>query len=119
MPRREHPLRFRCGHADCKETVTYRYSTLRDRKNSFEMRTYFPDKWRCSRHTSPNEVLSAENPHTEAVVVVEQKEYGSYFGHFSQVTGPGFKAFAGDFPPGTRLIVTARIELPEPNQDGS
>ena len=26
--------------------------------------------------------------------------------------GPGFKAYASDFPPGTKLIVTARIELP-------
>lgn len=26
--------------------------------------------------------------------------------------GPGFKAFAKDFPEGTRLVITARIEAP-------
>jgi hypothetical protein len=34
---------------------------------------------------------------------------GSGFQH-----GPGFRAFANDFPVGTRLIVTARLELPCP-----
>lgn len=33
---------------------------------------------------------------------------GSGFTH-----GTGYKAYADDFPPGTRLIITARIELPE------
>ncbi|MFK5282653.1 hypothetical protein ACI3PL_24120, partial [Lacticaseibacillus paracasei] len=32
---------------------------------------------------------------------------GSEFAH-----GPGFKAWAADFPEGTRLIVTVRIETP-------
>lgn len=31
--------------------------------------------------------------------------------------GPGFKAFAKDFPEGTRLVITARIELPEQTND--
>lgn len=30
------------------------------------------------------------------------------------VSGPGFRALADEFQPGTRLIVTARLELPEP-----
>lgn len=112
MARREWPLSFRCGHPDCNETVTYRYSTLRDRKDSFEMRCYSPDKWRCTRHSRPDEVLSESNPSTEAVLVVNQGTHGLYFGKQGLVFGPGFKAFAKDFPPGTRLIVTARIELP-------
>jgi hypothetical protein len=33
-------------------------------------------------------------------------------GRDGQVSGPGFVADAKDFPPGTRLVVTARVELP-------
>jgi len=47
----------------------------------------------------------------------EQKEHGRYFGNFGFVSGPGFKAYAKDFPPGARLIITARIELPSGDPD--
>ncbi|MDX2649286.1 hypothetical protein PV341_38125 [Streptomyces sp. PA03-1a] len=30
--------------------------------------------------------------------------------------GTGFQALADDFPPGTRMVVTARIELPEQSE---
>ncbi len=113
MARREYTLRFRCGHPGCSESVVFRYETLRDRKDSFEVRNYHPDKWRCVRHCRPGDVLASDNPCTEAVLTVEKKEYGHYFGTSGLVTGPGFKAFAADFPPGTRLVVTTRIELPE------
>ncbi|WP_186268080.1 hypothetical protein [Burkholderia gladioli] len=43
-----------------------------------------------------------------------QHEHGVFFGHWGAVSGPGFLAYAADLPPGTKLIVTARIELPEP-----
>ncbi len=113
MARREYTLGFRCVHPGCTEQIIYRYSTLRDRKDSFELRAYHPDKWRCVRHSRPGGVLAAENPSTEAVLTVEKNEYGHYFGTSGMVIGPGFKAFAADFPPGTRLIVTARIEFPD------
>jgi hypothetical protein len=34
-------------------------------------------------------------------------------GRDGQVSGPGFRVDAKDFPPGTRLTVTARLELPD------
>lgn len=114
MSKREWPLRFQCGHEGCAEAVTYRYSTRRDLESSFELKNYQGGKWRCTRHSRPDEVLSADNPETRVELVSRQESYGRYFGSSGFVHGPGFKLFANDFPPGTKLIVTARVELPTP-----
>ncbi len=37
---------------------------------------------------------------------------GLYWGHSGFMFGPGFKAWAKDFPVGTRIRVTAEITLP-------
>jgi len=34
-------------------------------------------------------------------------------------TGPGYRAHANDVPEGTRLVITARIELPEEQQEAA
>lgn len=112
MARREWPLRFVCGHAGCTETANYRYSTRRDMMESFELKHYSDGCWRCVRHSRPNEVLSAENPETVAELTVEEKLHGHYFGSMGFIHGPGFRVFAKDFPPGTKVIVTARLVLP-------
>jgi hypothetical protein len=111
---REYPLRFKCAHEGCPEYVIYRYSTRRDLAESFELKDYGGTKgWLCTRHSRPNEVLSGLNPETRFEVVSRQESYGRFFGTQGFVHGPGFKLFANDFPAGTKLIVTARIELPE------
>lgn len=110
---REYPLRFKCSHEGCAETVTYRYSTRRELADSFELKHYGGAKgWLCTRHNRPDEVLSDCNPETRFEAVCRQESYGRFFGNSGFVHGPGFKLFANDFPPGTKLIVTARIELP-------
>lgn len=114
MAKRDWPLRFQCAHEGCTEHVTYRYETRRDLASSYELKNYGSGKgWRCVRHSTPNEVLSAENPEQRFEVVNREEEYGRFFGHQGFVSGPGFKVFAKDFPPGTKLIITARIELPD------
>lgn len=113
MARREYPLRFECSHPGCRESVTYRYSTRRDLETSFELKHYRNGGWKCTRHYAPNEVLGAENLETRWETTAKESEHGGvYFGHSGLVIGPGFKAFAKDFPVGTKLIVTTRIELP-------
>lgn len=114
MAKREWPLHFTCTHPGCKETTTFRYSTLRDRSSSFEARHYGAAGWKCTRHTDPNRVLSAENPETRFEVVSDQRTYGRFFGSQGLITGPGFLAYASDLPAGTRLVITARIEIPAP-----
>lgn len=116
---REYPLRFRCAHDGCAETVTYRYSTRREMAESFERKHYSGSRgWLCTRHSRPNEVLSELNPETRFEIVSREESYGRFFGTQGFMYGPGFKLFANDFPAGTKLIVTARIELPAPLHDG-
>lgn len=38
--------------------------------------------------------------------------YGKFWEHQGLVTGPGFKAWADDFPEGTTLVVTVEAVLP-------
>lgn len=64
-------------------------------------------------------MLSADNPRRETVLISHEETYGLFWRAEGQekggngfVFGNGFKAFAKDFPAGTRLTVTARVELP-------
>lgn len=114
MARREYPLRFVCAQEGCSESANYRYSTRRDLMGSFELKNYSNGRWRCTRHAKPSEVLSQGNPTTRAELTVDQKPYGRFFGNWGFISGPGFKAFAEDFPPGTKLIVTTEIQFPNP-----
>lgn len=113
MSRREWTFTGTCGHEGCNERFTYRYPTRRDLVESFEVKNYSNGRWRCMRHNRPNEVLSAANPTTTHELLVEERPYGRYFGHQGAIFGPGFKAFADDFPAGAKIIVTAQLVLPE------
>ena len=114
VSRREWALRFVCGHEGCAETANYRYPTKRDLIDSFERKHYSEGRWRCVRHSQPNEVLSADNRETTIELIVEQRPHGRYFGNSGFIHGPGFKAFAKDFPEGSKVIVSARLVLPGP-----
>lgn len=87
-------------------------------ETSYEIKHEF----RCTRHSKPEEVLSADNMTTE-VVMVSKKSDGCgdhlYWERNGVQHGPGFKAWADDFPEGTRLVVTARIEFPNAELCGS
>ncbi len=117
MARREWPLRFVCSEEGCTETANYRYQTRRDMMESFELKHYSNGRWRCIRHRSPNELLSDSNMETRAELTVEQTQHGKYFnGHSGFVSGPGFKAFANDFPEGAKIVVTTTLALPAKDQ---
>lgn len=112
MSKREWPLRKTCAHPGCGETKTWRYSTQRDLRESYELK----HEYRCVRHTKPDEVLSASNLQVEWSAVSAATIPGlpdRFWGHSGFLHGPGFKAFANDFPEGTRLVVVARIEIPD------
>lgn len=107
--------RFVCGHEGCREWARYEADT---RAESIEQqKRYGNGRWRCVRHSQSDEVLSATNPIRTTEVVSRQEKHGRYFGYFGFVHGPGFKAFADDFPPGTLLRVTAEIVLPAAPKD--
>ena len=127
MSRREYTIRLACTFEGCKERS---FTTATTRREETEIRQqYQRSPYRCVRHTEPDEVLSADNLERTTTVtagkVVARPLPGidlpgevryldglSWSSGSGFTYGPGFKAYASDFPPGTKLIVTARIELP-------
>lgn len=108
-------FRATCGHSGCGEFARYEAD---NRKHYIELSTrYGNGRWLCTRHSKPNEVLSPENPKTVEELRVIDSNGSLYWGKdkagsgFSN--GPGFKAFAKDFPPGTVLRVTAEVISPD------
>lgn len=118
MSRRGYDRRRQCGQEGCREVSFVHYDLQRDYKEAVQRERGRPP-WMCSRHDKPHEVLSVHNVECVGMHVCEQKDYGRFWQDEEGRTGsgfnygPGFKAWAKDFPPGTKLIVTARIELPE------
>ena len=127
MSRREYTIRLACTFEGCKERS---FTTATTRREETEIRQqYQRSPYRCVRHTEPDEVLSADNLERTTTVTAGkvvarplpgidlpgEVHYldGLFWDKRQGFTyGPGFKAYASDFPPGTKLIVTARIELP-------
>jgi hypothetical protein len=108
---RRYSLHAKCGHEGCREFATYEADTRADYIR--QERTYGGGRWLCVRHSNPDEVLSGENAKRVTEIVSRQEPHGRYFGHSGFVHGPGFRAWAADFPAGTVLRVTAEIILPE------
>lgn len=117
MPRRR-TLTRTCTHSGCTERSFVEYTARRDLEN-------VSPTWKCHRHDKPNEVLSTSNPETTAALTLHPSYIDSYrpedppklIGYFWGPEGAeegnhGIVAIAKDFPPGTRLTVTARVELP-------
>jgi hypothetical protein len=125
MARREYYHRPQCAHEGCAERALYVFGTRREQSETVESLRR-RGGWRCVRHTKPDDVLATDAPARETTLVSYEKDYGQLTGvkRFWRrqgtdesgngfVYGPGFKAFAGDFPAGTRLVVSARIEPPQ------
>lgn len=109
MSRRGHDIEVTCQHPGCSERGRYHYDSYRDADKSAAWRA----KWRCIRHSG--RTLSLDVPMLTMRVPSESSpETGErrYWLRSGYVHGPGFQAFADDFPPGTILEVTARIILP-------
>jgi hypothetical protein len=119
-----------CAQPGCNETSFTQFDTQRDYREFLQRRNARGDKYRCQRHRDPNANLRPDNLTTTHVVTAtvaygfngepldglywypEGGKTGSGF-----TFGPGFNAYAEDFPEGTKLVVTARIEIPERRPD--
>jgi len=107
MSRQKYFVRRHCAHEGCQESARYEYDTLRDRAESERRNAGKP--WHCVRHSSPDSVLSA-GKETSVTLVNVRTDNGLFWnGTRGFVYGPGFKAFAVDFPEGAKLIVTAKV----------
>lgn len=113
-----------CAQEGCNERAHYSYRTLAEQRAGHAFRKGLPP-WKCSRHNRPEQVLTPTNlERTHTCVAefgrgkyIEDKLFWTGDGADGTLTsgftfGPGFKAYAEDFPPGTRLVITARIEMP-------
>ena len=115
--RRRHAPRYRCEHPGCTEWALFEVAT---RREALELDRRYAGKWRCLRHTRMEEWLTADNRIREVTLTVEQLPYGRFWRelHNGYASGPGFNAYAEEFPPGTQIIVTARLLLPAPAPAG-
>lgn len=123
MGRRGSSRRVPCSQTGCTEAGWFEYDTQREAVEHARELTRRP--YLCVRHRDADEVLAEGNAERVHVLVASKVPFrdgeslpglywlpeggtsGSGFAH-----GPGFKAFAKDFPEGTRLVVTARVEPP-------
>lgn len=101
----------KCVEPGCAEYGHFSYDTQRDAR---EPRTVkYRSEWRCVRHSGMDRMLSPENRvRTKTMEVLEKNGKNYWNGTFGFVSGDGYKAFANDFPVGTKLTITATIELP-------
>jgi hypothetical protein len=126
VSRRPYMLRFECSRAGCKEVANYEAHTRAEQTRLYQK--YGNGKWLCIRHDRPNTVLGPDNASLVHEVACSEHFYqghsiGLYWGEGGGasgfVFGPGFRAFAKDFPTGTRLRVTAEILPPLTNEAAS
>lgn len=122
---RERTTTIRCAETGCTETNTYAYTSQREYGEIYTRQRDKP--WKCTRHNKPDEVLRLDNPEITAIFTADKLLYGnpptllpslywrseSGVANSSLMSGPGFKAHTSDFPEGTRVIVTARVEIPD------
>jgi len=114
---------FRCPGDGCTETAFRTVSTLADRRRAAEDQQRRP--WKCSRHRNPEELLTPTNTERTHVLIADRSKRfdlpNSLFWRpegaddvgSGYMFGPGFSAHADDFPEGARIVITARVELPE------
>jgi hypothetical protein len=137
MPRREYPAHFKCAEPGCREVTNYYFSTKSEYDKAWADQKRRP--FRCTRHADPGRNLRPGNESVTGVLVATRLRCltrrrpgdpppdwlpglywvpeGGYPTGSGFTSGPGFNAHAEDFPEGARLVVTARIELPE-QQEG-
>lgn len=69
--------------------------------------------WTCIRHTNPEEILSIDNDSRSVTFVSKKIGDRNYWNNLGALHGPGFKAWPNDFPEGTKITISAFIELPK------
>ena len=96
----------KCSYDGCKDFGVQSFRT------KSEMRAYKRPFW-CARHRNPETILTATKKRIESVLISKETKVGIYWdGVFGLKSGHGWKAFAEDFPEGTKLKITVEIETP-------
>lgn len=111
----------KCTHPGCNETAHWNFDSRREAAEHYPRR----QKWKYTRHTKPDEVLGLSN--LKLTKTLEAKKVNGFGGKPLRglfwksdessggngfCRGTGYKAYADDFPEGTKIVVTAEIILP-------
>lgn len=115
MARRTIRCHTHCHHEGCKETAFW---DCESRADYLRIEAKYARNWKCTRHSTPEQVLSIDQPKIVYEIASTRRETGLYWGSHGFVYGDGYKAFCGDFPEGTILRVTAEIVLPAESGGG-
>lgn len=119
MARRTGTLHYTCAEPGCREQTHRAYEGVRE-GNEIAKRQH--DKpWKCTRHANPDKVLRPDNQHVTTVMIATRigDSPGLYWLREGETSGsgftfgPGFNAHAADVPEFTRLVIEARLELPD------
>jgi hypothetical protein len=142
MPRGDYRLTVSCSSGTgCRESAMYSYPTRAEYADGYKRHH---GKWKCLRHDYPEKLLAGGNEAVSVVLTASRlpyhgKNYDRETGTWTEggwldglfwlepgktsgsglTTGPGFRAFASDWPEGTRLEITARILPPEGTGNGN
>lgn len=102
---------LQCVEPGCREVGRYAYDNRKDYERIH--RTYSP--YKCFRHSNKATWLTPEDRSRTTELTVAARSHGLYFEPISNgyTHGPGFNAYASEFPAGTRIIVTATALLPD------
>lgn len=109
----KYTVTVRCGHDGCQEWRPYAADTRSEaRELSIKQGS---GQWRCARHARMHELLSVDHTTKTYDMTAIRRPHGMYWGKNGSgfQSGPGFRAFAKDFPEGTILRVTAEIIVPD------
>lgn len=115
-----------CDAEGCRESTLYQVPAIKQEARDLWEQRY--RDWKCTRHANPDRLLSHDNPTRQVVLVATEKvdvdhkgvstPLGLHWVREGKTSGSGFNfsdahiAYAGDFPEGTRLVITAHVETP-------
>lgn len=132
MQSHKYMVRVQCAQEGCQFSTQFGFDTKKEER-AFRAKD---QTWLCQRHSDPGgilsldrdrlvrarELVSYETQHVDGGAsycywtTPEKLESGDEKGGSAFVHGDGWKAWAKDFPPGTKIEVETRVTviLPEP-----
>jgi hypothetical protein len=112
----KYTIQLKCIHPGCKEWSFYNYSTKKDYLDAKKRRA--GDGWKCIRHSDDRLLTKEKLTATKTFIADKSSRFpnldGLYWNDSSGfASGSSWKAFADDFPPGTKIIETVQVILPK------
>lgn len=104
-----------CHFPGCSKSNVWEFDSRK------EARAHFPkeQEWRCARHDALAIVLSPSVVEHSNTLVSKRSEHGRlYWGILGFIAGQGWRAWCDDFPEGTKITTTVKIELPHAGDEG-